>query len=84
MLSFPTNTNQYFSQKHDNYRILSYSLSTISFSHGWGLGEALMPLGGASAAPANLGLAPIKLNIIKSNYYSYKHNAGALPRANLK
>ena len=58
MLSFPTNTNQYFSQKHDNYRILSYSLSTISFSHGWGLWKALMPLGGASATPATACASP--------------------------
>ena len=53
-----TSTNQYLSQKCDNYRILSYSLSTITFSHAWGLWEALMPLGDASAAPAAARACP--------------------------
>ena len=60
-----TSTNQYFSQKCDNYRILSYSLSTISIFIDLGPGGSLMPplwhlcrYAGAAAARVSGCLAP--------------------------
>ena len=64
-VNWVTSTNQYFIQKCDNYRILSYSLSTIRYSHGQGLWRALMPLGGASAAPAAPWASPNKAKFNK-------------------